>query len=177
MRTALLVWVSLLSVLLLAACSPAAPTASPTVESGALAFVHVTVIPLDSERLLADQTVVVRDDRIIAVGPSASTKTPAGAQVIDGRGKYLMPGLADMHAHLAREEDLLLYLARGVTTVRNMWGAPLHLEWRERIKSGHMIGPTIVTSGPIVDGDPPAHDGSLIVRTAEEADRAVAQHK
>ena len=113
----------------------------------------------------------------MAFGPSASVTVPARAQVVEGRGKYLMPGLADMHAHLIRVGDLLLYVARGVTTVRNMWGAPVHLAWRERIARGGLVGPTIVTAGPIVDGEDPTRDGSLVVRNAEEAQEAIALHQ
>jgi imidazolonepropionase-like amidohydrolase len=142
-----------------------------------IAFEHVTVVPMDSERLLADHTVVVRDARIVAMGPSSEVATPDGATVINGRGRYLMPGLVDMHTHLAIEEELDLYIAYGVTTVRNMWGAKVHLDWRDRINHRGKIGPRIITAGPIVDGDPPVHDGSLVVRTAEDADRAVALHK
>lgn len=180
MRPTFVLWMGLLYALLLSGCSPATTptTALPAPGGeGTTAFVHVTVVPLDIQRLVPDQTILVRDGRITAMGPSAGVAVPAGARVIDGRGKYLMPGLADMHTHLALEEDLLLYLARGVTTVRNMWGTPLHLEWRDRIKRGQMIGPTIITAGPIVDGDPPAHDGSLVALTAEDAERAVALQK
>lgn len=180
MRPALFLWLGLLCALLLPGCSTAPQAAAPSstgAGTGTIAFVGVTVVPLDGERALPDHSVLVRDGRITAVGPSSSVAAPGGARVIDGRGKYLIPGLADMHTHVAHKEELLLYLARGVTTVRVMWGSPLILAWRERIKAGQMVGPTIVTSGPIVDGDPPAHDGSFVVRTPEEADQAVALHK
>lgn len=166
-----------LGALSLLACSAAPAPAPPIEQAPTTAFVHVTVVPMDSERLLPDQTVLVRGERIAALGASASLPVPAGARVIEGRGKYLMPGLAEMHAHLTREEDLALYLARGVTTVRNMWGTPMHLAWRERIAKGELLGPRIVTAGPIVDGDDPVHDGSLVVRSEAEADRAVALHR
>jgi imidazolonepropionase-like amidohydrolase len=175
-------WSLLPLALSLSACAPeppaaARPAALPPAAPTAIAFVDVTVVPLDSERLLAGHTVVVRGDRIVAVGPAASVAVPPGARIIEGRGRFLLPGLADMHAHLTREEDLHLYLARGVTTVRNMWGAPLHLAWRDRIRAGELAGPTLYTAGPIVDGAKPAHDGSLAVQTEEEAERAVALHR
>lgn len=146
-------------------------------EEPTVAFVDVNVVPLDSERVLDRQTVVVRGGSIVAIGPAATVPVPAHAHVLDGRGKYLMPGLADMHTHLVREEDMLLYVARGVTTVRNMWGAPVHVAWRERIARGSLVGPTIVTAGPIVDGADPTHDGSLVVRNAEDAKQAIALHQ
>jgi imidazolonepropionase-like amidohydrolase len=161
-----------------AACAHApSPAPSPPAEERTIAFVDVNVLPLDGERVVGGQTVLVRAGTIVAFGPSSSVAVPARAQVVEGRGKYLMPGLADMHAHLIREEDLLLYVARGVTTVRNMWGAPVHLAWRERIARGGLVGPTIVTAGPIVDGENPTHDGSLVVRNAQEAQEAVALHQ
>ena len=162
--------------LILLACVPPAPPVAVASALEITAFIDVNVVPLDSERVLAGQTVLTQGGTILAVGPQASTAVPAGARVIDGRGKYLLPGLADMHAHIAGEEDLMLYLSRGITTVRNMWGAPIHLAYRERVRKGELVGPSIVTAGPIVDGDPPAHDGSLVIRTEDDADRAVALH-
>ena len=76
---------------------PRAPSAPPSV-----AFVDVSVVPMDDARILAAQTVVVRGGSIVAMGPAGQIAVPAGARRIDGRGKYLMPGLADMHAHLLR---------------------------------------------------------------------------
>ena len=72
---------------------------------------------------------------------------PQGTTVIDGRGKYLMPGLADMHAHTWEEEDFSLLLANGITTIRNMFGGPTHLRWKERIAAGELASPTIYAAG------------------------------
>jgi imidazolonepropionase-like amidohydrolase len=141
------------------------------------AFVGVTVLPLETAVTLPDQTVVIRGDRIERVAPRAEVAIPAGARVIDGHGRYVLPGLIDAHVHLARTQDLAILLALGVTTVRNMWGAPVHLTWRDQIARGELPGPTIVTAGPILDGDPPAHPGSLIVRTAADVDQAIALHR
>jgi imidazolonepropionase-like amidohydrolase len=141
------------------------------------AFVDVAVLPLDREAVLTGQTVLVQGERIVAVGPRASVHVPRSARIVEGRGRFLMPGLIESHAHLVREDDLRLYLARGITTVRNMWGAPIHLEWRERIRKGELLGPSIVTAGPIVDGEPPHHDGSLVLREPGEVDAAIALHR
>ena len=141
-----------------------------------VAFVHVAVVPMDAPRVLADQTVLVKGTRIVAVGPAG--QTPASARVtIDGRGKFLMPGLADMHAHLNDKPALTLLLANGVTTVRNMWGSRLQLDWRAAIEKGDLPGPTIHTAGPILDGAPPIWDGSTPVADAAEAERAVQAQK
>ena len=153
------------------------PTTAPGPGEPVTAFVGVTVLPLETTATLPDQTVVVRGDRIERVAPRAEVAVPAGARVIDGRGRYLLPGLIDAHVHLARTQDLAILLALGVTTVRNMWGAPIHLAWRDRIARGELPGPRIVTAGPIVDGFPPAHLGSLIVHDAAEADQAIALHR
>jgi imidazolonepropionase-like amidohydrolase len=86
-----------------------------------------------------------------------------------------MPGLVDMHVHTWMESDQVLFLANGVTTVRNMFGSPLHLRWRDEIERGERLGPTIVTAGPIVDGDPPVWPGSRVVTTPDEARAAVRE--
>ena len=143
----------------------------------AVVFRDVSIVALEGVTPRAAQTVVVCDGKIAAIGPRADTPAPSQARVVEGRGKFLMPGLIDMHTHLMREEDLTLYLARGVTTVRNMWGTPLHLEWRERIKQGELLGPSIITAGPIIDAEPPIHDGSLGLSSEADADEALVLHR
>jgi imidazolonepropionase-like amidohydrolase len=138
------------------------------------AFVHVAVVPMDRERVLADSTVLVVDGRIREIGPATAIAVPRDATVIDGRGKYLMPGLADMHAHTWEEEDFPLLLANGVTTIRNMFGGPTHLRWKERISAGGLASPTIYTAGPIIDGNPPIWPGA-VVENADQARRIVAE--
>jgi hypothetical protein len=113
------------------------------------AFVHVNVLPMDGEHVLEGQTVVVEGDRIAQIGPVGSVKIPAGTQLVDGTGKYIIPGLVDAHVHLQSQTKFALYLANGVTTVFNLDGRPAHLLWRKQIASGEVIGPTIFTTGPI----------------------------
>jgi imidazolonepropionase-like amidohydrolase len=168
----------LLALLTMSCRRPAAPlvrAAPPAVES--LAFVGVTVIPMDRERRLPDQTVLVADGRIAAIGPRADVTIPNGARRIDGAGKFLLPGLVDAHAHLDSAATLVLNVAAGVTLVRNMWGTPLTLRWRAAIERGERLGPTIVTAGPIVDGEPPVWSGAAVVQTAAEAQATVAAQK
>jgi imidazolonepropionase-like amidohydrolase len=139
--------------------------------------VDVTVIPMDRERALPHQTVVVREDRIAAVGDAKRVRPPAGALRVDGRGKFLIPGLADMHAHPDTTGDLLLFVANGVTMIRNMFGEPKHLRWREQIARGELLGPTIYTAGPILDGPDPSAPGMVVADTPERAEQlVVAQH-
>ena len=132
-----------------------------------LAIVGASVVPMTEARVLARHTVVVRGDRIVAVGPEGRVAVPAGATRIDGRGKYLIPGLVDMHVHFdgaEHERDLPLYLANGVTTVRNMRGTPVHVEMRERIARGELAGPTVYTAGPYPDRLSPSVDVEQVVR-------------
>ncbi|HEY9285167.1 MAG TPA: amidohydrolase family protein [Pyrinomonadaceae bacterium] len=142
-----------------------------------IAFVNVNVVPMDSERVLADQTVVVRGDQIVEVGPAAKVKVPAGATRVDGRGKYLMPGLAEMHGHIPppqapkefTEAVLFMYVANGVTTVRGMLGAPGQLELRDRANRGELLAPTLYLAGPSFNGNS--------VNSPEQAAEMVRQQK
>ena len=159
-------------------CAAAAAQTGKPADTPVFAFVGVSVVTLDKERLLENQTVVVRDGRIVEVGPASKTKVPAGATRIEGRGKFLMPGLADMHAHLypgdgssndLAAQQLILYLANGVTTVRNMIGAPAHVRLRERVREGKLLGPNVFTAGPPFTGNAAV--------SAEVAERMVAEQK
>lgn len=125
----------------------------PTGTAGTVAFVGVAVIPMDSERVLENQIVVVEDGRIVEFGPSSTIEVPAGAVEVEGEGKFLMPGLSDMHMHLfGAETDLLLYLANGVTTIRDMGGAPpVQLQWRDEINAGTRTGPHILQWSPMFE--------------------------
>ena len=167
----------ILLLLLAGGCSAAGDTTPVTRDHG-LAVVNVTVIPMDSERLLPGQTVVIRHGLISALGPSATTSVPAGAQRIDGTNRYLIPGLTDAHVHLRDRSELLSYLAHGVTTVVQLSGPSGNLRdvvaLRRQVESGEVLGPTIYTSGRILDGDPPIFPGvSTVVQTPEGAERAV----
>ncbi len=146
------------------------------------AFVNVNVIPMTREVVLANQTVVINDGRIAALGPFESTAIPDNAMKIDGRSRYLLPGLADLHIHLRSPDELLSYLAHGVTTVLHlsgaMSGAPDLLRYRVQIARGEMLGPTLYLSGPNVDGDPPIWRGvSVAVTTPDDARRVVTEQK
>lgn len=169
---------AVLGAVLLAGCTPAngAVSGEPA-QTPAVAFVNATVIPMDRERTLSDHTVIVRGGRIAQVGPSSQVQVPSGTTVIDARGKFLMPGLAEMHAHIpaatggmeAVERTLLLYSAAGVTTIRGMQGSPLHLELRQRTASTASLAPRIYAAGPSVSGNS--------ARTPEAAAALVAAQK
>ncbi len=119
-----------------------------TVQAQTVAFVNVHVIPMDSERILEDRTVIIQDGKISDIGPSDQLIVPDGVDIIDGEGGYLMPGLADMHTHLGVFDNdprhLLLYLAEGTTTVRTLTGSQLELNWRDQVQQGELLGPSIL---------------------------------
>lgn len=139
---------------------------------------HVTVLPMDGRDPLTDQTVVVRGESIERVGPSRAIRLPDGARRIDGRGRYLIPGLADMHVHPYDTDGLPSYLAFGVTTIAVMHGFPAVLEWRDRIKRGELAGPTIYSAGPSVNGYPAGNPLFVSVEDPGEARAVVAeQHR
>jgi len=142
-----------------------------------LAIEHVSVLTMADAKVLIDQTVIVRDGRIAALGPAGAATVPEGAHRIDGHGKFLMPGLADMHVHVWDENDLFLFVANGVTTVRNMFGAELHLGWRKRIEAGELVGPRIYTAGPIIDGNPAVWPGSVELTDPDKAADVVREQK
>jgi imidazolonepropionase-like amidohydrolase len=148
-----------------------------------IVFHNVNVIPMDRERVLTNQAVVVRDGVISEMGGAKNVAIPAGALRIDGRGKYLMPGLIDMHTHLFSDDDfpdslagdeLMVMLANGVTTIRLMIGTPEHLALRERVAKGLMLAPTLYVASPQVTGSASgAASNGRLVRTPEEARAAV----
>ena len=149
--------------------------AQATAAPGPVAFVHVNVLPMDGERVLADQTVLVEGGLIARIGPAAEVAVPAGATAIDGGGeRFLMPGLCDSHVHLLDPDELTLYVASGVTTIRNMSGEPCHLYWRREIAAGRLEGPTLLTASPTIDGVPPEGTNRVIVTTREQGAQAVA---
>ena len=188
------------AMLLIWAASLAGPnvqdaTAAPG--SGPIAFVHVTVIPMDAERIVTDQTVIVDHGAIVEIGPAARIKVPKGALVVDAAGKYLLPAFCDMHVHLlgeawnmmlppaeqlARQDvpwDTFLfpYVANGVTTVQDLFSPPELIALRGRIARGDVVGPRLILAR-MIDGPmawpPPL---GVWVRTPEEAREAVRQAK
>ena len=153
------------------------PVEDAAAQERVTAFVDVTVIPMDRERSLPNQTVVVRGDRIVEIGPAARVKVPAGATRVEGRNKYLVPGLAEMHAHIPGgqaadstvERTLFLYVSGGITTIRGMLGHPRHLDLRARAARNELVSPTIYAAGPSFNGN--------TVPTPEAAAAAVTEQK
>ena len=178
------------------ACAAHAAPSKATART--VAFVHAAVVPMDRERVLPDQTVVVVDGRIAALGPAATVKVPAGAVRVEARGRYLLPALSDMHVHVEGEswnallsaeakaasktvpfEDFLFpYVANGVTTVQVLSGTHELLPVRGRIAEGSMLAPRLILArmidGPDKAWPPPI---STWVSTADEARRATLKAK
>lgn len=159
------------ALLAIAAVVARAELAAAQEAAGTVALTHVNVVPMDSERVIPDATVVLVDGRITQVGSAAEVAVPAGAREFNLTGKYVVPGLMDMHVHLGfptlesteAHRLMSLFLRFGVTTVRNMHGTPAHVALRDSVSSGAVMGPTIVTAGPMFRG---------VYAASEEAARA-----
>lgn len=156
---------------------------APDPPPAAVAFTDVRVVTLQSDRAIDGQTVLVRDGVIEAVGDVASVRIPADAFVVEGFGRYLMPGLVDMHVHITEDtfeelrNDYLVYLANGVTTVRIMWGFGTMVAERDAIDAGELLGPDLFVASPGLDGPGGPWAGSTPpVATADEARERVADH-
>jgi imidazolonepropionase-like amidohydrolase len=141
------------------------------------AFVGVRVVDVTDGSVRDNQTVVVRGGRFTAIGPAATTAVPRGALIIPGRGRWLLPGLTDMHVHsLVSNRQKLLNLINGVTTVRDMDGFPFILHERDAIAAGRLLGPTMFVAGTILNAVPMG-DYARVVTTPEEARTAVLEQK
>jgi imidazolonepropionase-like amidohydrolase len=155
------------------------------VSAQTVAFTNVNVIPMDRERVLAGQTVVVRDGVIVEIGDAKKVKLPKDAVRVDGMRKYLVPGLVDMHTHLLSDSDefpdsigpheLRVMVANGVTMVRFMIGTPELLALRSRSASGDIEAPTIFVASPHLTGREQGND--FVVNTPDEAREAVRKSK
>jgi imidazolonepropionase-like amidohydrolase len=171
---------SLLAMLLLSAATRADEPAPKSV-----AFRHATVIDPDRDALLRDQTVIMQGERIAAVDADGKARVPADALVIDATGKYLIPGLWDMHVHSSDKNSLPLFVANGVTGVRIMWGNPafgfpagkFHFQWRKEIAEGALLGPRLVVASNILDGPKPIWPSSKAIATPDEGRKAVRDAK
>ncbi len=148
----------------------------------ALVLMHATVVDVANGVLKPDMAVVIEGDRITAVGPSAKIAVPKGGRVVDATGKFVIPGLWDMHVHtifgdwLPKDEKIILplFVANGVTGVRDMGGDLEELKvWRAQIAAGKLLGPRMVISGPMLDGPAPRFPSSAPVKNADDGKRIV----
>lgn len=183
-----------------ASCVSAPTSSSQNPSSGAnlIAFLHATVVPMDEERVLRDQTVVVASGKIVEIGPTSAVKLPVGAFRVNARGRYLLPALCDMHVHLLgeawnmmlrpearlaskdipHESFLFPYVASGVTTVQALSATPEEIALRGRVARGELLGPRLILArmidGPKKAWPPPL---STWVAAAAEAREAVRKAK
>jgi hypothetical protein len=144
---------------------------------GSLALTHVNIIDVTNGELKRDTTVVLTGERISAIGPTATTSLPTDAKVIDASGQFLIPGLWDMHVHWYVRDTFTLFIASGVTSVRQMFGNSNLLRWRDQIAKGSLLGPRMVVASPIIDGPEPIWPNSISVSNEEEGRRAVRRVK
>jgi len=168
------------------ALDPAASASREAVQTSgaahALVIAHVTVIDVVTGQTLPDMNVVVEGQRIAQVGPARQVKIPKGAQVVDGAGKFLVPGLWDMHVHTffgeqapaGRDVTLPLFVANGITGVRDM-GSSLDevLQARADIAAGRLLGPRMIVAGPMLDGPKTQFPASIAITRPEDGRRAV----
>lgn len=164
--------------ILIALGSLAMPVAASHVVHPTTVFDHVAVVTMADANVLQDQAVVVRDGRIVGIAAAGAAPLPQGARVIEGRGRFLAPGLADMHTHVDDPLDFPLLLANGVTTTLNMGGASsayVHAI-RTDIRSGRMLAPDPLI-GLLVDGPGDAGGKGIVPKSADEAKRVVDNAK
>ena len=161
--------------ILLAICVTCSCTAQ---FSNQTVFRNVNVIPMNEDKVIKDQDVLIEDGKIKAIGAAGKVKYDKDARIIEAKGKFLIPGLAEMHAHVPpiddikpMEEVLSLFLNNGVTTIRGMLGHPRHLELRSMIESREIIGPHFYTSGPSFNGNSvkTTEAGSQMVKDQKQA--------
>ncbi|MCB1024194.1 MAG: amidohydrolase family protein [Acidobacteria bacterium] len=154
-----------------------------SISAQTIVFKNVNAIPMDKERILRSTNVLIKNGLIEGIGKNV--KIPKSAQIIDGSGKYLIPGLMDMHTHLLSdgddypdsiaEDELKVMVANGVTTIRLMIGTPEQLILRTRSAKGEIIAPTIYAASPHLTGKEQGND--FVVRSEEEAREAVRKSK
>ena len=165
-------WRAGLCAALACACSPAGTPDAPA--GGSLVLSNVTVIPMNGEPARAGRTVVITAGRIVSIDSAPDADVPEGAQVVDARGKFLIPGLWDMHVHTSREGRARhfwpLFLAHGVTGVREM-GSYLDtlLYWRAELARAPLAGPRIIWSSPMFDGAPASWKHGIALSSPEQA--------
>lgn len=150
----------------------AIPSATQTIDL-TVVFRNVSIVPMDAERVLPNRTVVVKRGKITAIAEAEKTTIPPNAVVIDGSGRYLLPGLADMHVH-TDPSDFAVFLANGVTTIREMNGSADHLKWRAQLASGELLGPHLFVASTLIAGEK-VRWRHLLVTSPDEAATVVRE--
>jgi imidazolonepropionase-like amidohydrolase len=157
-------------------------------ESKIIAITKITIIPMNKEGVIKDQTILIENGKIIRIGHSSKVKLKEGMEVIDGRGKYILPGFFDMHAHFFYEQgdnvntcesELKVMLANGLTTVRIQCGDSVYLDARQKVRDGKWVGPKLFVSSPQYVGNYPwpGKVFAMVCKTPEEAEAAIKKCK
>jgi imidazolonepropionase-like amidohydrolase len=139
----------------------------------AFAILHASIVPMDSDRILADHTILVQGDRIAAVAPDGAVALPEGTPVVDAAGAYVLPGLIDSHVHMRRRE-LGAYVRAGITSVRNMWGYQALPALMREIEEGAVVGPAIYSASHGIDASPGVWPETQFVDEPSQAEAVVA---
>ncbi|PWD98853.1 amidohydrolase family protein [Marinilabilia rubra] len=142
--------------------------------AGTCLVTHVNVIPMTSDTILMDQMVYIREGKIEAIGEAIDVQN---VKVVEGKNKYLLPGLIDMHVHLWDRYELGLYLANGVTAIRNVWGMPMHLRIKEAVSNNKIYSPSFFTTGPKLTGPEFIGSDNLQIFAPEEGRERVRSYK
>ncbi len=150
---------------------------SKTIDNQPTVFKDVNVISMVNDSILYEQSVLVKDGKIVDIGIYDEMTIPKNAHIVEGKDQFLIPGLCDMHVHYNNEDDRLLYVANGVTFIRNMFGSPDHLRLRKKIKEKRLIGPELYTTCPIIDGVNPIWPGSCEIGDKNQVFDALSQFK
>lgn len=160
----------------LLAAVPCVLPAQPQRPPDDLAIVNARVLPMDRDTVLENHTIIVQGGKITWLGDSRRATVPSNAVRVDAAGRFVMPGLADMHVHLLADAGtggLAQYLSAGITTVRNMRGDTTHLAWRRAITERRLTGPRIYTAGPGVGRGLLGDRAFVRITTVREAERVV----
>ncbi|MGO4167319.1 amidohydrolase family protein [Novosphingobium sp. YAF33] len=179
-------FVAPLIVALLASTTSALAASAPVTDSADMMIRHVTVIDVEHGRAIGEQAVVLRGKDVVAVGKDSEIARAWHAQsVVEGKGRFLIPGLWDMHVHFGGGPDLVeenkallpLYVAHGITTIRDCSGdlPDQVLSWRGEIAGGTLFGPRLLTSGAKIEGIKPVWKGTIEVGSKADVDAALAR--
>ena len=142
-------------------------------KSSVISINDVTVIDVENGKAVANQTILIKESKILFVGEDAEKPNAQIDKTIDGKGKFAIPGLWDMHIHGFSPKDMTLFPVNGVVGVRVMWGMPQHHQWRRQFESGQQLGPRMLIASAIIDGPKPIWPGSIVAKDKKTGQQAV----
>lgn len=143
-------------------------------ETNSYLIKNVNVIPMTQDTVLVNHQVHIKNGKILSIGDKIEIES---IKIIDGKNGYLIPGLVDMHVHVWDKQELGLYLANGITTIRNVWGMPMHLRMKKEINSEKIFSPMFFTAGPKLTGQDYKGADNLQLFSIEEAKEKIKSYK